>query len=178
MKHDNKNDLVTESEGQFDAFVRHTHCELVEIGYKWVLKKCGFAFKELNVLNKSGEIPDVIGFNSDGSFLLEAKASRSDYLKDKNKLFRQMPELGMGDWRFYIAPRGLISKDELPENWGLIEVNEKGKAFTTYNPFGQGNIYYLWKRCKKSVNDERQMMYSALRRLHVRNRLPEIYEKK
>ena len=110
-------------------------------------------------------------------FLLEAKASRSDYLKDKNKLFRQMPELGMGDWRFYIAPRGLICKDELPVNWGLIEVNEKGKALTTYNPFGKGNMYYLWKRCKKSVNDERQMMYSALRRLHLLNRLPEIYEK-
>ena len=63
-----------------------THKELVEIGYKWVINKCGFAFKELTIAHY--EIPDVLGFNSQGTFLLEAKTSRADFLADKKKHFR------------------------------------------------------------------------------------------
>ena len=154
----------------------HTHSELVEAGYKWCLSRCGFAFKELVTLNGSGEVPDVIGFKDDGTFLLEAKTSRSDFSSDKKKRFREHPERGMGDWRFYICPKGMVNISELPELWGLIEVNEKGKARTTYNPFGKGNIYSRWTRQPKNHIAERAMMFSALRRLHLRKRIDEIYE--
>ena len=103
-----------------------THRELVEIGYKWVIKKCGFAFKELTVAHD--EIPDVLGFNSNGSFLLEAKVSRADFLADRKKSFRIFSEKGIGDWRFFIVPKGMVKIEELPKNWGLIEVSEKVKA--------------------------------------------------
>ncbi|WP_337059196.1 hypothetical protein, partial [Elizabethkingia meningoseptica] len=33
-----------------------SHKDLVEIGYRWVIKKCGFAFKELTCINN--EIAD------------------------------------------------------------------------------------------------------------------------
>ncbi|OPC34585.1 hypothetical protein [Elizabethkingia miricola] len=151
-----------------------THSDLVDIGYKWTLNKCGFAFKELTCINN--EIADVIGFNSNGSFLLEAKVSRSDFLKDKKKSFRANPCIGMGDWRFFIVPKGLIKVTELPEMWGLIEVNEKGKAINTFNPFGSGNIYGMWKRNQKNREAELNLMYSALRRLHLRGRIDEIYQ--
>jgi hypothetical protein len=118
-----------------------THDQLVDIGYRWVIKRCGFAFKELKTIEK--EIPDVIGFRSEGTFLLEAKATRKDFLSDKNKPFRK--EGGMGDWRFYIAPKGIIDPNELPDGWGLIHV-DKGKARVEYNPFGRGNIYSRWNR--------------------------------
>ncbi|MEN5133450.1 hypothetical protein, partial [Elizabethkingia anophelis] len=111
-----------------------SHKDLVEIGYRWVIKKCGFAFKELTCINN--EIADVIGFNSNGTFVLEAKTSKADFLKDKKKSFRKDSSIGMGDWRFFIVPKGLIKVTELPEMWGLIEVNEKGKAINTFNPFG------------------------------------------
>lgn len=150
-----------------------THSELVTIGYKWVLGKCGFAFKELKT--NHDEIPDVLGFNSQGTFLLEAKVSKSDFLADRKKSFRIFSEKGIGDWRFFIVPKGLIKKEELPEDWGLIEVNEKGKCVTVYNPFGKGNIYSKWERCNKNFDAEYQFMYSALRRLHLRNRIEEIY---
>ena len=150
-----------------------THKELVEIGYKWALKRCGFAFKELSVAHD--EIPDVLGFNSQGTFLLEAKVSRADFLADKKKVFRIFSEKGIGDWRFFIAPKGLIMTEELPQNWGLIEVSEKGKAITTYNPFGTGNIYSNWIKCNKNSEAEYRFLYSALRRLHLRNRIDEIY---
>lgn len=150
-----------------------THKELVDVGYRWVMKRCGFAFKELVTVNK--EIPDVIGFNSCGTFLLEAKTSRADFLCDKKKEFRQNPEKGMGDWRFFIVPKGLVTIEELPKGWGLIEVSDSGKAFTSYNPFGGGNIYYRWERNQKNLQAEVNMMYSALRRLELRNRIKEIY---
>ncbi|BBI90744.1 hypothetical protein [Tenacibaculum phage PTm5] len=53
------------------------------------MTKCGFAFKDLRTQNR--EVPDVIGFRSECTFLLEAKASRADFLQDKNKIFRQNP---------------------------------------------------------------------------------------
>lgn len=150
-----------------------THRELVEIGYRWVMNRCAFAFKELTCINS--EIADVIGFNSSGTFLLEAKVSRADFLKDKKKPFRLNPCMGLGDWRFFIAPKGMIKVDELPELWGLIEVNEKGKATVTHNPFGIGNFYSRWKRNEKSIQAETNLMFSALRRLHLRGRIDEIY---
>lgn len=152
-----------------------THKELVEIGYKWCLSKCGFAIKEL--VTHNAEQPDVIGFNSNGTFLLEAKASRSDFLADKKKSFRATPRYGMGDWRFFIAPKGLIKIEELPQMWGLIEVNEKGKAICTYNPFGKGNFYGSWERHEKCEGCERNVMYSALRRLQQNKSIETIYKK-
>ncbi|BBI90438.1 hypothetical protein HYO65_gp046 [Tenacibaculum phage PTm1] len=84
---------------------------------------------------------------------------------------------GMGDFRFFIAPKGMIKVDELPNNWGLIEVSENGKSRIKHNPFGKGNIYSSWKRNEKNIIAERQMLYSALRRLQIRNRIDEIYNK-
>ncbi len=153
-----------------------SHSDLVEIGYRWVIKKCGFAFKELTCINN--EIADVIGFNSNGTFVLEAKTSRADFLKDKKKTFRKDSGIGMGDWRFFIVPKGLIKVTELPEMWGLIEVNEKGKAINTFNPFGRGNFYGMWRRNPKNKDAEMNLMYSALRRLHLRGRIDEIYQLK
>lgn len=153
-----------------------THQELVESGYRWLLSKCSFAIKDLVTHNR--EVPDVIGFNSNGSFVLEAKASRADFLADKKKPFRINPEDGMGDWRFFIAPQGLINKDELPELWGLIEVNKRGKATCTYNPFGKGNFYGNWLRNPKCEGCERIVMFSALRRLQKNKMIETIYESK
>ena len=152
-----------------------THSELVEIGYKWCLTKCGFAVKEL--VTHNAEQPDVLGFNSNGTFLLEAKTSRSDFLADKKKPFRINPADGMGDWRFFIASKGLIKVEELPPMWGLIEVNEKGKAITTFNPFGKGNSYYNWIRNPKEEGCERIVMYSVLRRLQKNKSIDTIYKK-
>jgi hypothetical protein len=155
-----------------------THKDLVEIGYKWALNRCGFAFKELVVISGFGEIPDVIGFNHSGTFVLEAKTSRADFQRDKTKTIRKMPEYGMGDWRFYICEKGMIKIDELPDMWGLIEVNEKGKATTTHNPFGKGNIYSRWKRNQKHKESEQCVMYSALRRLQEKKLLEYVYPEK
>lgn len=167
------------SELRDDDFVeKHIplHRKLVEAAYKWVLKSggCGVAFKELNSLARNGEYPDVIGFSSwSRSVLIECKISRSDFFADSKKLFRQNPEMGMGCKRFYACPSGLLKVDDIKNGWGLIYINEKMRATVVHNPF---NTYNLSTLFKKNINAEHELMYSALRRLHIRGRIDEIYE--
>ena len=154
-----------------------THKEDCDIAYKWLLNRCGFAFNELSAATSWGEIPDAIGFKGWGeSTLVEVKTSRADFLRDKKKIFRIHPERGMGTFRFYLCPKDLIKIEDLPDNWGLIYVNEKGKARIKHNPYNTkgGNHWRggFTEKCRKS---ETQMMYSALRRLHIRKRIDEIY---
>lgn len=78
----------------------------------------------------NGERPDAIGFRftghapTDGSVVVEVKVSRSDFLADARKPHRQ--EGGCGSWRYFMAPTGLISPEELPAGWGLLEVTKAG----------------------------------------------------
>jgi len=90
----------------------------------------------------------VIGWREGASILLEAKASRSDFAVDAKKPHRADPWRGVGDWRFYIAPAGMVSVDELPERWGLIEVQGRkilhthgvpGNCFWSRHPFPYAN---------------------------------------
>lgn len=157
-----------------------THADLIEIGYPWVMGRCAFAFKELKTVNGTGEIPDVIGFREEGSFLLEAKVSRSDFLCDVKKYCRANAASGMGDWRFYLAPAEMIQVAELPPMWGLIEVSPKGKPICTWNPFTdrpKGNIYSNWHRNPKNHAAELAMLKSALRRLQDKGVIRMIYER-
>lgn len=161
---------------------KFTHNEIVQIAYKWVLKNCscGVAFKEFRTAACNGEYPDVIGFSSGPSTLVEVKVSRSDFLADKSKHFRSTPELGMGDYRYYCCPEGLITPEELPAGWGLVYVNEKGKATCKVRPIvtainTYGREYKTLFKHPKNIRAEHGLMYSALRRLHLRGRIEEVY---
>jgi len=150
------------------------HRDLIEVAYKWVLKStsCGVAFKELVTCN--AETPDVIGFGHDGhSVLIECKVSRSDFYADRKKPFRINPDLGMGTQRFYCCPVGIISFEELPNKWGLLEVGGDLKIKIVTKTY-KGNIGER-KGFVKNIHAENAIMYSALRRLS--NRIDEIYEK-
>ena len=166
-----------------------THKDLIPIAYKWVLKNasCGVAFKELYSHACNGEYPDVIGFGAWGhSVLIEVKVSRSDFLCDKKKSFRKNPEKGMGSQRFYMCPEGLIKKDELPEGWGLIYVNVAGKAklvvrngvMVPYEINGRTGERFMVHNHEKNIIAEQGVMYSALRRLHIKGHIETIYDKK
>jgi len=145
-----------------------THDELVEIGRKWLLKPwrnasrggyghgaCGLVTTE--IITSACESPDVLGWSGNVSILLEAKVSRADFRADRKKIFRKMPEFGIGHQRYYIAPSGMISVDELPEGWGLIEVNDKGKTLVKLNS----------ERFQSSSQLEVTILLSLIRRLKV-----------
>lgn len=143
-----------------------THDELCTRAQRWLTgaHNCGFAFKELTSL--AGEIPDAIGFKSNQSILIECKISRSDFLSDKTKVFRRTPHLGMGNYRYYMCMPGMIEPVDLPENWGLLYCHRR-KVVVIKKP--------RWQVPDKGK--ETMLMYSALRRLHIRGRIDEIYDK-
>jgi hypothetical protein len=154
-----------------------THADLVTAAYRWVLKntKCRIAFREYKAGTLNKEEPDVIGFGHHGfSVVIECKASRADFLADKAKQFRADPDKGMGLQRYYCCPSGLLNKIEMPRLWGLIYVDDNHRAFVAHDPYEtEDGIVRQFVRDQVS---EAQIMFSALRRLHLRGRLEEIYE--
>jgi hypothetical protein len=119
-----------------------THAELIELGRDWLIKSysnmaphghygCSVVVTELSTATWSGEIPDVLGFCPYKSILIECKASRSDFNADKNKPFREHPEMGIGLQRWYMAPLGVIPQDKVPEKWGLLEVTDGRSILVT-----------------------------------------------
>ena len=160
-----------------------THADLVKKAERWLLntKRCAFVFTELVTI--ASEIPDAIGFRDMGvSMLVECKATRADFLSDYKKYHRREPQAGMGAYRFYMCPSGLIKPDELPDKWGLVYVNDKGRCRQIVGP--KSNVYSIgasthnaqYRFNERSTRGETIMMMSALRRLHLRGVLPQIYE--
>ena len=118
-----------------------THSGLCSLAVRWLKRPhnagghgCLFAISEGRA-EMSGECPDAIGFRAgwnDGSVLVEVKVSRSDFLADKAKPHRK--GCGMGSWRYYMAPEGVIGREDLPERWGLLEVNKRGHVKAIAGP--------------------------------------------
>ncbi len=98
------------------------HAQLVARAAEWLRCRygCGIVLSEQYCA--TGEVPDVIAWKaSSQSVLVECKVSRADFLADAHKPFRLHPEEGLGSKRFYMAPAGMIAREELPKHWGLLE---------------------------------------------------------
>jgi hypothetical protein len=66
--------------------------------------------------------PDAIGWNAHGaSILIECKSNKPDFLQDKYKTYRR-DGAGLGNQRYFLTPKGLVKPTEVPEGWGLLEV--------------------------------------------------------
>lgn len=111
--------------------LKYSHRDLCLIAHK-ILKtklKATIAIYEPKGIKEN---PDAIGWKYingtryEGSILIECKTSRGDFRNDFKKSFRINPDDGIGNWRYYLVPEGLITVEELPEKWGLIEVNSRG----------------------------------------------------
>lgn len=118
----------------------------------------------VELVTSACETPDVFGCNSSHTFVIEVKTSRADFRADRKKIFRRFEEIGVGDFRYYLCPFDVIKPEELPEKWGLIWVDGRGKCrvvrdILTGNING-GNP----NRFSKNVRNEFAIMYSALRR--------------
>jgi len=137
------------------------HEELVKLAEKWLRGRgCGVVLTELHT--HASERPDAIGFRSGYSIVVECKTSWADFAADAQKVIRLLPYEGMGSYRFYLCPAGLIDVSDLPENWGLIWVNEEGKARMVRGP--KGNIWGQAFSFEKNMKAEQLMLVSALRR--------------
>ena len=107
-----------------------THDDLVQIAARWLRgpQRCGVVMTDAG--GGGLEIPDAIGFRRAGrySIVVECKASRGDFLRDRKKFHRQAG-MGLGQRRYYLAPVGIVlTADEVPAGWGLVEVNSAGRC--------------------------------------------------
>lgn len=112
-----------------------THKFLQEIAVSWLKRQqsargpgCQIALQEVGGLY-GGERADAWGYRwgwGGGSIVVEVKVSRSDFLADAKKPHRSGEVLGMGTWRYYMCPEGIITLNDLPHGWGLLWVNARG----------------------------------------------------
>lgn len=106
------------------------HYKLCCEGAKWMRKQEFGAYKivAVELCTISVENPDVWGTTGYKSMLIEVKTSHSDFLRDMKKPFRMDSNVNyrkyrLGNNRYYLVPKGLVSIDELPPHWGLLEWN-------------------------------------------------------
>lgn len=160
------------------------HRELCEVGARFLKRSesanghgCHFVIVEAACY---GENPDVFGVRhgrNGATFLLEAKTSRADFLADKLKPHRVNPERGMGKYRYYICPTGLIKPEELPEKWGLIYVSTKGICKIVAGVLSAPKIKHFceWSKKNKSHFDhrivEKNYIELAFNERHVQNEM-------
>jgi len=149
-----------------------THDELVIRAERWLLKSVGCSFCLTELTTSIGEIPDAIGWKFGKSILVECKASRSDFLSDKKKHFRRIPKNGIGKYRFYMCPPGIIKPEELPDKWGLLYCHDK-KIQKVVAP--KGNCWHKFPSFEFHFDREITFLCSALRRVHLRGDLEKIY---
>ena len=105
-----------------------THGDLVKKCRNWLIKNGhNPVFSEQGSMNLF-EFPDVIGWRNASSTVFEVKVSIEDFKRDSKKVFRQTPELGMGNYRYYLVPEELEKQIHLliPEGWGLKSLTPRG----------------------------------------------------
>lgn len=100
-----------------------THRELCTVAAKWLRRK-GYSNAVAEPPLQAYENPDAIGWGR-VTAVIECKTGRADFKRDRKKSFRHPNAAlltAMGDYRWYMAPRGLLNPDDLPDGWGLLEV--------------------------------------------------------
>lgn len=141
------------------------HTQLAHRAAEWL-----FTTKRFNIAlidpqtTVTRELPDVIAWRASESWLVECKVSRSDFLSDQKKMVRIYPQYGMGNYRIYFAPDGLIDPAELPDGWGLA-VPRKSRIFMLAEPtrFNRPDHHSESKLLQWALRRERQgVMNGAL----------------
>jgi hypothetical protein len=148
--------------GMANSSAERKHAQLVARAVEWLRHKygCGIVLSEQYCAG--GEVPDVIGWKGFcQSVLVECKVTRSDFLADANKPCRLKPEEGLGSRRFYMAPAGMIAREELPKYWGLLEC--KGREVTMMVKPGRQDL-----RTAAGLMKEMNLLLASLRRVEVR----------
>ncbi len=97
-----------------------THKRLVEMASCWlrVSKFCNPVFTEKGSANLS-EFPDAIGWTANDCIVVECKTSKQDFNNDIKKECRTNKE-GLGNKRYYLLPRAIYEKVQIPDGWGVL----------------------------------------------------------
>lgn len=96
------------------------HKELKEKGCQYLLNQ-GFRLARMEKNCDYHGIADVWGidFQTHYTKIIEVKISRADFHSDKHKRYRTA-NFPPAEEVYYLCPKGLISKDEVPKEYGLL----------------------------------------------------------
>lgn len=155
--------------------VELTHANLSQIAMRWLKRPfgskgpgCKLSLIEVGgVFN--GERADAFGYRYGsyaGSVVVEVKVSRSDFLIDAKKPHRNGEVLGMGNYRYYMCPEGIINKEDLPEGWGLLWVNSRGHVKVICGHVEHVNSWHAESKRKvlswrQEANSQRELQLMA-----------------
>lgn len=129
------------------------HRDMCQRAAKWLRGTMGCNVAVWEVTAAANEKPDAIGWHPYKSTLVECKTSRSDFLRDKHKYHKNAPEKGMGEYRYYMCPEGVIKVDDLPPFWGLL-----------YLKNGRVSVIKKAEWQASHMDNERTFLVSILRR--------------
>ena len=137
--------------------IKYTHLDLCNMASKLLMRN-GYSVILQEVVSMANEQPDVLAFKNTASVMFEIKVSRSDFLVDRKKYWRRKEERGMGNYRYYVTPKGLVDKKEIPQGWGLIEFDDSGnESFVVGNNLSYhslfGDVIY------KKANTDNELMH-------------------
>jgi len=135
-----------------------THDDLIKIAKKWLWKRCVVVVTEMKIAREEPEVVDAIGWEYGGwSMVVECKTTRADFLREKRKRHHKEKEGGMGNKKYFLMPKGLITTDDLPTGWGLLECVDKKRTPTIIR----------YPLLKEDINHGREilLLVSCLRRI-------------
>lgn len=149
------------------------HIQLIELGVRWMqMNGFGVVSTDLGFIGHGAcARPDVLAFRSTCSAILITKRTRKEFLADANNPWRSEAP-GLGVYRFYLCPEGVITPDEVPARWGLL-YEVKGKVKNVVVP--QGNLWlangdqskpysdFLRFQHQTCAQQERHALYSIAR---------------
>lgn len=125
------------------------HYQLCLEGAKWLKRKKNHEHFEtpwkyiaVELCVYGCENPDIWASNGWSTIVVEVKTRRSDFKNDEKKKWGQKgnEECIAGNYRYYLAPKGLLKPEDLSEGIGLLEYNDgiierviKAKRYKRYN---------------------------------------------
>lgn len=120
------------------------HQRLVEMAVQWLSSTKRLPVVVAELVTAGVVVPDAIGFRGRFSCLVEAKATRADFLADfsgeKRKPYHLpgMADHGPGQERWYLLAPGIWRESDrqiLPPDWGVLEGGDKVRMRVALPPF-------------------------------------------
>ena len=101
------------------------HKKLKALGMKWLKEKCvDIATREVKYKNMRS-VADVVGINLKRKEvrILEAKATRADYMRDKKLMDLDKSYYKHCNYFYIICPKDVLQLDDVPKEYGLLWVD-------------------------------------------------------
>ena len=101
------------------------HKKLKAVGMKWLKEKCvDIAAREVKYKNMRS-VADVVGINLKRKEvrILEAKATRADYIRDKKLMDLDKSYYKHCNYFYIICPKDVLQLDDVPKEYGLLWVD-------------------------------------------------------